>query len=119
MSSAGPTSQEKLQPTASTRKGLRFWTIFATLFLCIFLAALEVTMVSTALPAIVADLKGENFVWVGTAFPLASTTFQPLSGGIAETFGRRPAMLVALGLFTLGSALCGAAQSLDWLIAAR
>ncbi|KAI3614790.1 mfs multidrug transporter [Moniliophthora roreri] len=42
-----------------------------------------------------------------------------MSGGIAEIFGRRPAMLMALGLFTLGSALCGAARNMEWLIAAR
>ncbi|ESK82646.1 mfs multidrug transporter [Moniliophthora roreri MCA 2997] len=107
------------QPAASTRRGLRFWAIFTSLFLCIFLAALELTMVSTALPAIVADLKGDDFLWVGTAYALASTAFLPFSGGIAETFGRRPAMLISLGLFTLGCALCGAARNMGWLIASR
>ncbi|KAF9260203.1 Mfs1.2 [Marasmius fiardii PR-910] len=106
-------------PTRSSKKGARFWLILLSLFLSIFLAAVEVTAVSTALPAIIADLQGEQFVWVGTVYPLASTAFLPMSGGIAEIFGRRPAILIALGLFTLGSALCGAAQSTRWLIAAR
>lgn len=85
----------------------------------LFLSALEYTAVSTALPTITHDLKGEDFVWVASAYSLASTSLLPMSGGMANILGRRTTMLIFLALFALGSALCGSAQSMDWLIAAR
>ncbi|KAI0667901.1 Mfs1.2 [Trametes maxima] len=105
--------------TASPKKGLAFWLIVLSLCLSVFLSALELTAVSTALPVIIHDLHGDDFVWVGTAYSLAATAFLPLSGGVAEIFGRRIAMFFSLATFILGSALCGAAQSMNWLIAAR
>ncbi|EGO00143.1 hypothetical protein SERLA73DRAFT_72881 [Serpula lacrymans var. lacrymans S7.3] len=75
--------------------------------------------VSTALPTIVTELHSNQFVWVATSYGLASTALLPLSGGLAEIFGRRPIVLVSLVLFALGSALGGAAQSMNMLIAAR
>lgn len=66
------------------------------------------------------ELKGaDKFTWVGTAYTLSSTAFQPLSGALADIFGRRPCMLGALTLFALGSALCGAAKDMPMLIAGR
>ncbi|KAF9063471.1 Mfs1.2 [Rhodocollybia butyracea] len=100
-------------------KDCYFWLIFAALCLALFLSALELTAVSTALPVIVNDLKGLQFSWVGTAYALASTAFLPMSGGIAEIFGRRIAIVIALITFMIGSALCGSAQTMNWLIAAR
>ncbi|KAJ3556504.1 hypothetical protein NM688_g1993 [Phlebia brevispora] len=100
-------------------KGLGFWLIVVSLCMSLFLSALEMTSVSNALPIIVQDLHGEDFVWVGSAYALASTALLPASGGLAEAFGRRATMLMALGLFALGSALCGAAQSMNMLIGAR
>ncbi|EIW57953.1 Mfs1.2 [Trametes versicolor FP-101664 SS1] len=107
------------QSPGSSKKGLKFWLIILSLCLSIFLSALELTAVSTALPVIIHDLQGGDFVWVGTAYSLASTAFLPLSGGVAEIFGRRIAMFFSLSTFILGSALCGAAQNMNWLIAAR
>ncbi|CDO74565.1 hypothetical protein BN946_scf184771.g1 [Trametes cinnabarina] len=104
---------------ASNRKGFRFWMIFLSICLALFLSALELTAVSTALPVIVNDLQGDDFVWVGAAYSLASTAFLPMSGGVSEIFGRRATLLFALVCFMLGSALCGAAQTMTWLIAAR
>ena len=97
---------------------------------------LSQTVVAIALPTIVQDLHGGGFVWVGTAYALAATALLPVSGAFAEVcfcsdffngrdmrdvqlFGRRLAMLSSLGFFALGSALCGAAQNMSWLIAAR
>ncbi|KAI0088174.1 MFS general substrate transporter [Irpex rosettiformis] len=86
----------------------------------VFLSALDVTSVGTALPTIVAHLNGgENFAWVGSAYALSSTAFLPLSGTLADVFGRRPIMLISVALFSLGSALAGSAQNMNWLIAAR
>ncbi|KAI0694301.1 Mfs1.2 [Cerioporus squamosus] len=103
----------------ATKRGFRFWMIFLSICLALFLSALELTAVSTALPVIVNDLQGDDFVWVGAAYSLASTAFLPMSGGVSEIFGRRAALLFALGCFILGSALCGAAQTMSWLVAAR
>ncbi|KAJ3552511.1 hypothetical protein NM688_g4116 [Phlebia brevispora] len=103
----------------NSKKGFRFWMIFVAVCISMFMSALEFTSVSTALPTIVHDLQGQDFVWVASAYALASTALLPASGGMAEVFGRRITMLITLGLFALGSALSGAAQSMNWLIAAR
>ncbi|KAF7794865.1 hypothetical protein EIP86_006007, partial [Pleurotus ostreatoroseus] len=105
--------------TQGSAKGLRFWMIFVAICVSMFMSALEFSAISTALPTIVHDLHGEDFVWVASAYALASTALLPASGAMAEVFGRRSTMLLALLLFALGSALCGAAQNMTWLIAAR
>jgi MFS family permease len=99
--------------------GVTFWLIFASICISLFVSALELTTVSTALPTIAADLHLDAFVWVGTAYSLASTAFLPMSGGLAEIFGRQHALLLSIGLFALGSALCGAAREQYVLIAGR
>ncbi|KAI0826235.1 iron permease [Irpex lacteus] len=101
-------------------KGSAFWFTFMAIIVTVFLSALDVTSVGTALPTIVADLDGgANFAWVGSAYALSSTAFLPLSGSLADIFGRRPVMLLSVILFALGSALAGSAQNMNWLIAAR
>ncbi|GJE88942.1 MFS general substrate transporter [Phanerochaete sordida] len=100
-------------------KGVRFWLVFIAICLSLFLSALEFTAVSTALPTIAHDLNGVDFVWIASAYSLAATALLPATGGMAQVFGRRPCMMIALAVFALGSALCGAAQSMNWLIAAR
>ncbi|KIP03761.1 hypothetical protein PHLGIDRAFT_77024 [Phlebiopsis gigantea 11061_1 CR5-6] len=105
-----------------TKRGLHFWLVIVAICVSGFLSALEYTSVSTALPTIVHDLDGEDFVWVANAYVLAATALLPMTGGMAEAtdvFGRRTSMLLVLALFALGSALCGAAQNMNWLIAAR
>ncbi|KAI0345553.1 Mfs1.2 [Trametopsis cervina] len=100
-------------------RGVRFWLIIFAICISCFLSALEYTAVSTALPTILNDLHGDDFVWVASAYALASTALLPASGGLAQIFGRRPLMLISLAIFALGSALCGSAQNMNWLIAAR
>ncbi|KAI0365458.1 Mfs1.1 [Pilatotrama ljubarskyi] len=104
---------------ARTRKGLRFWIILACLMAGTFFGVLEGYAVSTTLPTIVSDLHSDQFVWVASAYALASTAFLPLAGGLSEAFGRRQVILGALALFMLGSAISGAAQSMNMLIAGR
>ncbi|KAI0685396.1 Mfs1.2 [Cytidiella melzeri] len=104
---------------AKAKKGLYFWFTFLAICVSLFMSAIETSGTSTALPTIVNDLQGDDFVWIGSAYPLAATAFLPASGGMAEIFGRRFAMLLSLAIFALGSALCGSAQSMSWLIAAR
>jgi MFS family permease len=68
----------------------------------------------------VKDLKGaDKSTWIGAAYTLSSTAFQPLCGALADIFGRRPCMLGSLCFFALGSAVCGAAKDMPMLIAGR
>jgi EmrB/QacA subfamily drug resistance transporter len=94
--------------------------IFAALLLVLFIASLDQTIVSTALPTIVGDLGGlQHLSWVVTAYLLASTVVGPLYGKLGDLYGRKRVLEVALVLFLVGSALCGAAQTMSQLIAFR
>ena len=105
--------------TRPPKRGLRFWIILFALCLTLFLSALELTAVSTALPTIVAELNGNDFVWVGAAYALASSAILPMTGGLAQLFGRKPAVLGSIAFFAVGSALCGAAHNMNMMIAGR
>lgn len=101
------------------KKDLKFWLIFASMCICLFLSALELSSISTALPTIAHELRASQFVWVGSAYALSSTAFLPMSGGLAQAFGRRPAILITIALFALGSGICGGATSMNMLITGR
>ena len=76
----------------------------------LFLAALDQTIVATALPRIVKDLNGLSlFSWVTTAYLLASTALVPIYGKLSDIYGRKPILMFGIVLFLIGSALCGAA----------
>jgi len=84
------------------------------------LAALDQTIVATALPTIVEHLGGgKNYSWVGSAYLLAASALSPLYGKLSDLIGRKPVLYFAIGSFLLGSALCGAAKNLTWLIICR
>ncbi|KAF8553804.1 MFS general substrate transporter [Imleria badia] len=104
---------------APSKKGLKFWLVILSMCTCLFLSSLELCSVSTALPTIADALHATQFAWVGIAYALASAVFHPMSGGLAQTYGRRPALLLTIGLFALGSGICGAADSMNMLIAGR
>ncbi|RPD53173.1 Mfs1.1 [Lentinus tigrinus ALCF2SS1-6] len=105
---------------AQSRRGWRFWIIFLALCLALFLTALDLASVSTALPSIIHDLNGtDSFVWVSSAYNLACTAVLPLSGRLADIFGRREILLVSILIFGAGSAVTAAAQSMNMLIAGR
>src|SRR3954447_21366473 len=88
--------------------------------LATLLAALDQTIVATALPSIVTDLRGfEHLSWVVTAYLLTSTVTVPLYGKLSDLYGRRRLFVVAISVFIAGSALCGIAQSMGELIAFR
>lgn len=75
---------------------------------------------STALPSIIHDLNGtDSFVWVSSAYNLACTAVLPLSGRLADIFGRQEVLLVSIIIFAAGSAVTAAAQSMNMLIAGR
>ena len=78
-----------------------------------FLSSLDQTIVATALPTIVGDLSGvEHMAWVITAYTLAITVGMPLYGRLSDLIGRKTLYLIAIGLFLLGSALCGTANTM-------
>jgi EmrB/QacA subfamily drug resistance transporter len=85
-----------------------------------FLAALEATAVATAMPTAVSEFGSlERFSWTFSAYLLASTVTVPLYGKLADLFGRKRIFLIAIGLFLVGSILCGMAGSIGQLIAFR
>src|SRR6476660_4148572 len=100
--------------------GRALWTVFGALMLGMFLAALDQTIVSTALPTIVGDLGGLNhFSWVVTSYLLASTVSTPLYGNLGDMMGRKPIFLAAILIFLAGSVLAGLSQTMAQLIGFR
>ncbi|TFY71509.1 hypothetical protein EVG20_g1500 [Dentipellis fragilis] len=97
----------------------KFWLIMLSLMLSTFIFALEAVAVGNALPAIVHRFHSTQFVWVGSAYSLAACAFLPLTGAVAQIFGRRAVMFSALAFFAIGSAVCGAASSMNIFIAGR
>lgn len=106
--------------TPATKKDARFWLLFSALVLVEFLAALDTSILSTALPTIVADLNsGALYIWVINSYLLASTACGPIFGQAANIVGRRSLAILAVVLFAVGSAVSGAAHSTPVLIVGR
>jgi EmrB/QacA subfamily drug resistance transporter len=100
--------------------GRALWTVFGALMLGMFLAALDQTIVSTALPTIVGDLGGLNHLsWVVTSYLLASTVSTPIYGKLGDMLGRKPVFLAAIVIFLAGSMLAGLSESMAELIGFR
>lgn len=94
--------------------------VFSGLMLGMFLAALDQTIVSTALPTITGELGGLNHLsWVVTSYLLASTVSTPLYGKLGDLYGRKRLFQAAIVVFLVGSVLCGVAQTMGQLIAFR
>jgi EmrB/QacA subfamily drug resistance transporter len=94
--------------------------VTAGIMVGMFLAALEATVVSTAMPTVVASLGGiERFSWVFSAYLLTSTVTVPLWGRLSDLYGRKRLYQIGIGIFLVGSALSGASQSMWQLIGAR
>jgi EmrB/QacA subfamily drug resistance transporter len=97
-----------------------FLQIFAAVMLPMFLAAVDQTLLATATPAIAADLGGlRDTTWIALAYLMAATIMVPLYGRLGDRYGRHRLLLIAVGVFALGSAACGAAQSMLQLVFAR
>jgi EmrB/QacA subfamily drug resistance transporter len=98
----------------------RMWLTFGGLMLGMLLAALDQTIVATALPTIVGDLGGlEHLSWVVTGYLLASTASMPLWGKLGDLYGRKRMFQGAIILFLIGSALCGLSRNMVELIGFR
>ena len=133
MTTTTPFTNKQLEPTAdaagtpeASAPGPGSFThqqrlvIFGGLMLGMVLAALDQTIVATALPTIVGDLGGINHLsWVVTAYLLTTTISTPLCGKLSDIFGRKKLFQVSIVIFISGSAICGLANSMGMLIAAR
>ena len=109
---------ESADPGALSHK--QILTILSGLLLGMFLAALDQTIVSTAIRTIGDDLNGLSMqAWVTTSFLVTSTIATPLFGKLSDIYGRKPFFMLAISIFILGSALCGLAQSMYMLAAFR
>src|SRR5439155_8271663 len=97
-----------------------FLELYVAVFLPMFMAAVDQTLLATATPAIAATLGGlRDTSWIAVGYLLAAATIVPVYGRMGDLRGRREMLLVALSVFTIGSIACGAAQSLPQLVAAR
>ncbi|KAL2201876.1 MFS general substrate transporter [Sarocladium strictum] len=106
-----------LQPARSL---LQTITIMTSLCACVFVAALEVTIVSTALPTMSAHFASPSgYTWIGTAYILANTASVPTWGKISDIFGRKALLLGSCVIFFVGSLLCAILDDLRAFIAAR
>ncbi|KAK1984987.1 multidrug resistance protein fnx1 [Colletotrichum cereale] len=100
----------------------RLETLLIVLSLCaaLFLAALDVTIITTAVPTIAEEFDSNiGYIWIGSAYLLANAAFVPTWGKISDIWGRKPVLLSAVGVFWVGSLICGLATSMGMLIGAR
>src|SRR3954469_21179471 len=98
----------------------RVLVVFSGLVLAMLLAALDSTIVATALPTIVGELGGlAHLSWVITAYLLAQTIVTPLYGKLGDLYGRKVVLQAGIVLFLIGSALCGLSHSMGQLILFR
>src|SRR5437763_16568587 len=94
--------------------------IVAAVMLGLFLAALDQTVVGTALPRIVTDLHGNDiYTWAFTAYLLTATISGPIYGKLSDLFGRRPVLLFAVAVFLVGSLLSGVSREMWQLVGSR
>src|SRR3954447_11163528 len=91
----------------------QFLNLFAAVFLPMFMAAIDQTLLATATPAIATSLGGlRDSSWIAVAYLLSSAVIVPVYGRLGDRRGKRRMLLIALGVFATGSAACAAAQSM-------
>ena len=116
---AAETKDEKPTPMEGRSKG-KIAVIMLALCLAVFLAALDITIITTALPTISEEFNSAaGYTWIGSAFLLANAAAIPSWGKISDIFGRKPILLLANIIFMVGSLVAALANSIGMLIAAR
>lgn len=114
------TADIKADQDESFQHSWRVWIIFLVLCMLSFMAAIDSTIITTSLPTVTREVGGAGqYVWIANSYLFACTAPQPLYGQIANIFGRRNPIFVAIALFTLGSGISGGASSVAMLIAGR
>lgn len=115
------TSQKQAMPEFSRRlRGIALFSVLGALMLTLLLEALDQTVVGTALPRIIGSLQGfDRYTWAVTAYTLASVIMIPTVGKLSDQFGRKWFLIAGTIIFLVGSALAGASQTMNELIAFR
>jgi EmrB/QacA subfamily drug resistance transporter len=115
----GPTPNLSEDPALGLDRRQKF-EILGAVMLALFLGALDQTVVSTAMPKILTDLDGSAlYTWVITIYLLTSTITVPFYGKLSDLFGRKPLLMIGIGLFLAGSVLSGLSQNMEQLILFR
>jgi Major Facilitator Superfamily len=114
---AGPSPSDP----ESQRSALQTFIIMASICTSVFLAALDITIITTALPTISESLNSGStgYTWIGSAYLLANAASTPIWGKVSDIWGRKPILLLAATVFFAGSALAGGSTNISMLIAAR
>lgn len=117
-SDSGETAPTAAQPAGISRRQLTW--LLGGLMMGLFLSATESSVIATALPTMAGDLGGASkLAWVVSSYLLTSTVVTPLYGKLSDLLGRRVVYQTSIGLFMFGSLLCGLAQTMNQLVAAR
>ncbi|KAJ8115357.1 hypothetical protein OPT61_g2979 [Boeremia exigua] len=118
-----PTSNnptEHIKVPEASRSKMETAIIMGALAMSLFLSSLDTTIITTAVPTIVNQFDAPaGYVWIGSAYLLGNAAFVPVWGKVSDIFGRKQILLVAVGMFLLGSLLCAVSQNMGMLIAAR
>lgn len=102
------------------RTKLQILLIMFSLAVAVLLVALDITIVTTALPTIAEELKSASgYTWIGSAYLIAQSAATPIWGKVSDIFGRKPILLLTNAIFFLGSLLAGVSVNMNMLIAAR
>jgi MFS family permease len=110
------TPEQQIQSPSGTAAAL----IMVPLCLSVTMSALDLTIVTPAIPAMVSDFNSESgYVWIGSAFILAGTASTPMRGSVANIWGRKPIILISVAVFLVGSLLCALAHNIEALVAGR
>ncbi|KAK4082698.1 uncharacterized protein Triagg1_1588 [Trichoderma aggressivum f. europaeum] len=121
--SAAINTEEETQDERAQEQKKSFKFKVTVFMLCVtsVSVAMDSVIVAATLAAITSSLKGNSLeaFWVGTSYLLAQTVAVPIYGTISDIFGRKWVMVFAIAIFLLGSVLCGCAQNMNWLVAAR
>ncbi|KAI1785116.1 hypothetical protein LXA43DRAFT_1100676 [Ganoderma leucocontextum] len=111
---------ESDSPPAEFKRGFNFWLVYVSNLVVDMLSALDLaSYISTRTVERLDDLHGTDFVWAGSAYAIASTAVLPFIGNLASAFGRKPVLLAFIVTFAIGSAISGAVQNMNMLIAGR
>lgn len=115
-----PAQQEAGLGVEATRPKLRIAAIMSSLCACVFVAAIDVTIISTALPAIAGNFQSASgYQWVGSAYVLGSTASTPSWGKVSDIWGRKPILLLAVIIFFAGSLICALGQNMPVFLTGR
>lgn len=102
-------------------RGKPSWLLVMSLFMSVFLSALDITIITTALPTIADDMgtNATGFTWIGSAYLLAGGASEPIWAKCSDIFGRKPVLLMANVTFMAGSVICAVSKSIGVLIFGR